>query len=286
MALGAVASLPVAFHNSGSFPVAAALTPFVVGALLFTGEPAWHRLRNERVARLLLLFLIFGAISLPLGPLVFHKLEGLRSYAYQLALVLNFAAGFLVIRSWDDVKDFMRGFVAASGLIATGLTIYLLKAGILFDVHSFHASEALTAVYGWPNGYAVALAVALVMCVYLIATAESTVMRRAFWVLGAGLAACMLLTFSKTGWVVFAFAAWLLWIRYWRPWQITAVASAILILLLTLYVFSNDSFRTQLYTVGTLQERYLIIASVFRYVSPLLFLSGSGGVNIEPLLAP
>lgn len=285
VALGAAAALPLAVRFHGAWPVAAVLTPIVVVALLATGERDWRELWRDRVTRLLLAFLVVTALSLPVGLLVFHNLEGVRSFGFQVALVLNFAAGFLLLRRVDDVRPFLGGFVVMSGVAAIAISLYLLPAGILERVHAFHATTALTAVYGWPNSYGVLLAVALVMCLYLRSTVDTTLWRRVYVVLAAGLALCLVLTFSKTGWVVFGVAAWLLWIRHWPRRRIGALVAAAAVGGVVLYFVTNESFHMQVYTLRTLGIRFLIVGSVLRYVNPLYLVFGSGSENLDALLA-
>jgi O-antigen ligase len=177
-------------------------------------------------------------------------------------------------------------FVASIGVVALFLDAYLLQAGILASVHSFHNSRFISSlVYGWPNTFSVLLAVALILCGYVIASADNTNLRRVYAVLAIGLAACILLTFSKTGWVALAVAIWLLWMRFWR-WRYQAlVLAAIAVIATVLLVVGNTSFRIQVFTIGTLQERLQITVDVFRYVNPLVILGGSGSQNLETLLA-
>ena len=261
--------------------------PFLVGALVLTGPKEWVVLRRDAVARLLLAFLFVSALSLPIGIVIFHNLLGPRSFVYQLALMLNFAAGYLILRRLDDVDLLIRGFVASIGAIALFLSIYLLQAGILGSVHSFHNSDALkNAVYGWPNGFSVVIAVGLVMCLYVIATVDGRLVRRAYAVLAIGLSACLILAFSKTGWLVMAIALWLLWLRFWSIRRQLLLLAGAVVASLVLLLASNESFRMQVFTLGTVDERLRFVAIVFRHVNPIILLTGSGSQSLEALLAP
>jgi putative inorganic carbon (HCO3(-)) transporter len=243
-------------------------------------------LRQDWVARLLLAFVVVGALSLPIGIAMFHNMAGPRSFVYQVALLLNFVTGYLILRKLEDVDLFIRAFVASIGAMALPLSIYLLQAGILEDVHGFHNSDALKAsIYGWPNGFSILVVVAFVMCLYVISTATTRLVRRAYLVLAVGLGACVILTFSKTGWVALAIALWPLWLRRWSLWrQLLLVAG----LAATLFVLQgvNGNFRDTIFTVGTGLERVRILVVVLRHMNPIILLTGSGSQNVQALLAP
>jgi O-antigen ligase len=290
VALGAGAALPFSLPAPGGrnsvVPLDLVIWPFLVAALVLTGDREWKGLRRDPIARLLAAFLGVSAVSLPFGVVAYHNGEGLVSFAYQVLIVCNFAAGFLVLRRIADVQLLTMAFVASIGVVALFLDAYLLQAGILASAHTFHNSRFISSlVYGWPNTFSVLVAVALILCAYVIASTDSTNLKRAYAVLAIGLAACILLTFSKTGWVALAVATWLLWMRFWR-WRYQAlVLAAIVVIGALLLVVGNTSFRIQVFTIGTLQERLQITVDVFRYVNPLVILGGSGSQNLETLLA-
>jgi len=286
LALGAVVALPYAVRAHGAWPVGALVIPLAAVAIVLSGPQPWRELWRDRVTRLLLAFLVVTALSLPVGLLVFHNSQGLRSYAYQVALVLNFAAGFLILRRRDDIEMFIRGYVAVAAVAAAALALYLLQAGILQNAHSFHGSASLDAtIYGWPNSFSVLLSVALVLCLYVVSTTEIRWLRRAYIAAAVALAACLVLTFSKTGWVVFGVAAWMLWVRYWKRTYIAALIALAIVGGVVLYLVTNESFHMQVFTLRTLGERFLILGSVLRYVNPLVLLFGSGSLNLDTLLA-
>jgi O-antigen ligase len=291
VALGA--GLPITFavealgFRTGHIAIDIFVWPFLVGALVLTGPKVWLGLRRDTVARILLAFTVVSALSLPIGIAIYHNIVGARSFGYQVALMLNFAAGYLILRRLDDVDLFIRAFVASIGAIALLLSIYLLQAGVLGSVHSFHNSDALkTAIYGWPNGFSVLIAAALVMCLYVIATVDSRLVRRAYTALAIGLTACLILTFSKTGWLVMVIALWLLWLRFWSTRRQLLLLAGVVVSSLALLFVSNESFRMQVFTLGTVDERLRFVAIVFRHVNPVILLTGSGSQSFEALLAP
>ena len=237
------------------------------------------------VGRLLLVFLFVSALSLPIGLVLTHNSNGPRSYVYQVALMLNFGVGYLILRRLDDIDLFFRTFVATVGVISIPLSIGLLQAGILYDVHWFHNSTDLrTAIYGWPNGFSILVVVAMVMCLRIISTATSRLVRRAYVVLAIGLGLCLILTFSKTGWVALAIAIWLLALRKWSVWrQLLLLAGGAA----TLFVLErvNGSFRDTVFTLGTLEERLRFLVLVLSRIKPILLLTGAGSQSLETLLA-
>ena len=280
-------AVPSLGFRTGHIAIGLFVWPFLVGALVLTGPKEWVALRRDVVARLLLAFVIVSALSLPIGIAIYHNLVGPRSFAYQVALMLNFATGYLILRRLDDVDLLIGGFVASIGAIALLVSIYLLQAGVLGSVHSFHNSDALkTAIYGWPNGFSVLIAVALVMCLYVVATVDRRMMRRAYTALAIGLSACLILTFSKTGWLVTAIALWLLWLRFWSIRRQLLLLAGVVVASLVLLFASNESFLMQVFTLGTVDERLRFVAIVFRHVNPLILLTGSGSQSLEALLAP
>ena len=288
--LGAGITLPFAVpqprSTTGDVPVDLAIWPIVVIVLVLTGNHEWVALRRDPLARLLLAFMIVGALSIPIGVMAFHNSAGVRSYVYGVGIISNFAAGYLILRDIDDLEIFMRAFVGSIGVISIGLNGYLLSQGILRSVHEFHNSHFFSAlVYGWPNAFSVVLAVALIMAIHVIVAAGSTWVRRAYVVLAISLGACLILTFSKTGWAALALASWFLFLRTWS-WkrQLTLIA-VIAVLGVILYFLSNNSFRTQVFTIETLTERLVIVVDVFRYTDPLYLIIGSGSQSLETLLA-
>jgi lipopolysaccharide/colanic/teichoic acid biosynthesis glycosyltransferase len=288
-ALGAGLPLPYALHlpgNSSSYvAIDLVIWPVVAGALVLVSPKDWRRLWHDTAARLLLAWVVVGALSVPFGVLVYHSLSGLVSYAYLVVILLNFAVGLVALRSVDDVNALIRGFVASLGVVALLLSAYLIYAGALERVHIIHNSPALRAfVYGWPNGFAVLLAVALVMCLYVISTFRRGTFRWFYTVMALGIGACLLLTFSKTGWVALLVALWLLYLRFWRlRYQLLllgAIASVIVVLSLT-----NESFNKQIFTLATLSERVSFLLVVLKDVNPLTLVFGSGSQSVETLLA-
>jgi hypothetical protein len=280
-------AIPVPESRTGHVPVDTLIWPVAIVILLVISPHEWAILRRDRLARLVLAFLAVSALSLPVGLIVFHNLDGLRSYGYQVVLMANLVAGYLFLRSLGDVELLLKSFVAATGVVAIALAGYLLRAGILASVHAFHNDLALiNTVYGWPNAFSVLLSSALVMGLYVISTARTRSERIAFAVLTAGIAVCSLLTFSKTGWVALALALWLLWLRSWRVyWQLLLLAGLFVAGVVVLH-YANESLRTQLFTLGTLNERVLILANVLRDVHPLILIFGSGSESVQTLLIP
>ncbi len=290
VALAAGLPIPYAVRllgsRSGAYAVDLVIWAVVVVILVLTGSKEWKGLRHDRVAWLLLAYAIISALSLPIGIIAYHNLEGVRSFAYQLVLISNFAVGYLILRDIDDIELLVRSFVASVGVISTALAAYLLRAGILGSVHEFHNSQAIrSTVYGWPNYFSVLVAVAFVMCLYVITTSTG-LWRRVYIGLGIGMAACEVLTFSKTGWAVLAVAAWLLWVRFWAFRRQLLVWTALMAGLAVLLITMNDSFRRQVYTLGTLDERLRFTVVVFQKVNPLVLLAGSGSQAIDTLMAP
>ncbi len=286
--LGAGLPIPYAlpWGSQASISVGLFIWAVVVVVLVVTGPKEWTRLREDWAARLLLAFAVVGALSLPIGIAMFHNLDGPRSFVYQVALLLNFATGYLILRKLDDVDLFIRAFVASIGVMALPLSIYLLRAGILEDVHGFHNSDALkAAIYGWPNGFSILIVVALVMCLYVISTATTRPVRGAYFVFAIGLSACVILTFSKTGWVALAIALWPLRLRLWSVWrQLVLVAGVAAILFVLEQV--NSNFGETIVNLGTFLERLRIGAIVLRHINPIILLTGSGSQNVQAFLAP
>jgi O-antigen ligase len=290
VALGAGLPIPYAFHlpgDSSSYVAVDLLVwPVLVGILILISVKEWARLRHDRVARLLVAFVAVSAISVPFGVIVYHRLGGALSFAYQVAILLNFVVGYLVLREVGDVDLLIRSFVASIGSIALALSIYLLPAGVLQSAHFFHNDPALRAlVYGWPNGFAVLLAVAFVMGLYVISTATTRLMRGAYVVLAIGLGVCAILTFSKTGWVALAVALWILWLRYWSFRRQLLVVAGLVVVGVVLVVSTDESFHKQVFTMATLQERLLFVVAALHYVNPLVLVAGSGSQSVEMLLA-
>ena len=286
--LGAGLPIPYALPWPGSQgSIAAGLLIWVVlvPILIITGPKEWTLLRRDVVGRLLLVFLFVSALSLPIGLVLTHNSNGPRSYVYQVALMLNFGVGYLILRRLDDIDLFFRTFVATIGVVSIPLSIGLLQAGILEDVHWFHNSIDLRAtIYGWPNGFSILVALALVMCLRIISTATTRLVRWAYVVLATGLSACLILTFSKTGWVALAAALWLLALRKWSVWrQVLLLAGAAA----TLFVLErvNGSFRDTIFTLSTLEERLRFLVLVLQRIKPILLLTGSGSQSLETLLA-
>ena len=291
MVLGAGLPLPFALPSrggaSGSISVDLVIWPLVVSALVLGGSREWTGLRRDIIGRVLLAFVIVSAASLPIGFALYHNLDGPRSFAYQVALMLNFAVGYLILRTIDDIDLLVRAFTASIGVISLALSIYLLQAGILGNVHFFHNSDALAAtIYGWPNGFSILLAAALALSLYVFSNANTSLMRAAYIGCAISLAACLVLTFSKTGWVAVAVALWLLWLRFWsfrrQLLLLAGVVAAFVILLLA----SNESFRMQVFTLGTLEVRLRFVAVVIRHVNPLILLTGSGSQSLDALTQP
>jgi O-antigen ligase len=123
------------------------------------------------------------------------------------------------------------------------------------------------------------------MCLYLIASSTGN-WRRAYICLGIGMAACEVLTFSKTGWAVLALALWFLWIRRWGLMRQLMVVGGLVVAAVVLYLTANDSFKMQVFTFGTLDERLRFMGVVFQKVNPLILLAGSGSQSVDTLLAP
>jgi O-antigen ligase len=119
-----------------------------------------------------------------------------------------------------------------------------------------------------------------------VITTSTGLWRRVYIGLGIGMAACEVLTFSKTGWAVLAVAAWLLWVRFWAFRRQLLVWTALMAGLAVLLITMNDSFRRQVYTLGTLDERLRFTVVVFQKVNPLVLLAGSGSQAIDTLMAP
>jgi O-Antigen ligase len=288
VALGAGAALPfgVRLPSTGTLPVDVLVWPVLVVALVLTGNREWAGLRRDNVARLLAGYIIASAASLPIGIITFHNTTGVRSFLYGAVIVANFAAGYLIFRSLDDLKLLVRAYVVSIGAFSLGMDVYLLQSGALVNPHSFHNSLfIIAAIYGWPNAFSVLVAVGLVMAVHLLTSATGRERIAFYAVLTASLAACLILTFSKTGWVCAAVAAWLLVFRFWSGRRQLAAVGGLLTAGVVLYFVGNESLRTQLFTVETLTERFRIVADVFRYVNPLYFLVGSGSQSLETLLA-
>jgi O-antigen ligase len=291
VALGAGLPIPYAVPwlgaGTGSLSVDLFVWPLLVGALVLTGSREWVGLRRDVVARLLLAFLIVSALSLPIGMVLYNKLDGPKSFAFQVVLMLNFGAGYLILRTLGDIDLLIRAFVASIGAFSLALSIYLLQAGILGSVHSFHNSSSLmTAIYGWPNGISVLAVVGLVMCMYVIATAKGRLVRGAYLVFAIGLGTCLILTFSKTGWVAVAVALWLLWLRFWTIRRQVLLLAGVAAALAVLLYAANASFRMQIYTIGTLEVRLRFVAVVLDRINPLILLTGSGSQSLVTLTRP
>ena len=212
--VGAGLPIPYAFRlpgsKSGGIAIGIVIWAAAAAVLALTGSTEWARLRRDSVGRMLLAFAIVGALSLPIGVIAYHNFEGLRSFAYQVAIIANFAVGYMVLRKVDDMQLFVRAFVASVGAVGIALALYLLQAGIIRDVHLFHNSGAIrSAVYGWPNYFSVLLAFALVMCLYVFSTTAGF-LRGVYAALGIGIGVCLVLTFSKTGWLALVPGLWLI----------------------------------------------------------------------------
>jgi hypothetical protein len=277
-------AVPWLGSGSGSLSVDLFIWPFVVGALVLTGSREWSGLRRDLVQRLLAAFVLVSALSLPIGIALYHNIDGPRSFAFQVALLLNFPAGYLILRTLDDIDLFIRAFVASIGVVSIALSVYLLQAGILESVHSFHNSSALRdAIYGWPNGFSVLAVVGLVMSVYVIATAQTRLVRGAYLALAIGLGASLILTFSKTGWVAVAVALWLLWLRFWSVRRQLLLLAGVAAVGVVLLIVANDSFRMQVFTLATLRVRFQFVAVVLQRVNPLVLLAGSGSQSVATL---
>jgi O-Antigen ligase len=288
--LGAGIPIPYAVRlpgtESGGYAVGLIIWAAVVAILALTGPKEWTGLRRDRVARLLLAFVVVSALSLPIGYIAYHNFDGVRSFAYQFVLLVNFAAGYLILRKVEDIELLLRAFVASIGAISSALAVYLLQAGVLESVHAFHNSDAIrSALYGWPNYFSVLLAFAFVMCLYVISISTGLV-RRINVGLGIGIAACEVLTFSKTGWVVLALALWLLWVRFWSIRRQLLLLGGLVAAGLLLLFTANDSFKMQIFTLATLDERLRFLAVVLQKVNPLMLLTGSGSQGVDTLLAP
>lgn len=299
--LGAGLPIPYAFHPPGDSSSYVAINlliwPVVAGGLVLTGHLERARLQRDLVARLLLAFVVISAVTVPFGLLTYHRWSGPVSFSYQVLILLNFVVGYLVLRGLEDIELLIRAFVASIGAVALPLAIYLLYAGSLEKVHLVHNSSALRSfVYGWPNGFAVLLAVSFVMCLYVISTAGNRLVRRIYVLLGIALGACLILTFSKTGWVAVVLALWLLYLRFWTVRrQLLLLAGAVLSGTVLLFAHdlrrtaidfvSNESFRMQVFTLDTLLERFRFLLVVLRDVNLLTIITGSGSQSVETLLA-
>ena len=287
--LAAGLPVPYAFHlpgESASYVAVDLLVwPVLAGAPILLGVKEWGGFRHDRVARLLVAFVAVSAISVPFGVIVYHGLGGARSFAYEVAILLNFVVGYFVLRNIDDIGLLIKAFVASIGTIAVLLSLYLLLTGAAGDVHIVHNSPALRSfVYGWPNGFAVLLAVGIVMCLYVISTTSSSIARGIYIVFGIGLAACIILTFSKTGWVALLVALWLLFLRFWRL-RYQALLLAAIVLSIAIISALNQSFRISIFQLNTFTERILFLVVVLRNVNPLALIAGSGSQTVETLLA-
>ena len=288
-AIGAGLPLPFAFPipgmATGRVPIGAIFLPFLGLALLVLGSREWAVLRRDRVAALLLAFAIVSSFSLPIGVMAYGNLNGIRSYVYQLVLLFNFVLGYFALRKVEDVKLFMRGFVASLALVSTVLTGYLIAAGNLVDPHTFHNSDALrAAISGWPNGFAVLITVAFIMALY-VTTITSGWMRRTYIGAAVMLAACELLTFSKTGWIAAAIALWLIYLRYWNLRLQLAIVVGLALAFIGFFYVANPSFKEQIYTLGTLAIRVQFLAVVLTHVNPFILIIGSGSQSVETLMA-
>ena len=291
MVLGAGLPLPFALPlrggASGSISVDLVIWPLVAGAVVLSGSREWAGLRRDSIGRLLLAFVVVSAASLPIGFALYHNIDGARSFAYQVALLLNFAVGYLILRTIEDVDLLIRAFTASIGVISLATSIYLLQAGILWNVHFFHNSDALAAtIYGWPNGFSILLAAALVLSLYAFSNAKTRLMGATYIGCAISLAACLVLTFSKTGWVAVAVALWLLWLRFWSFRRQLLLLSGIVAAFVVLLLASNESFRMQVFTLGTLEVRLRFVAIVISHVNPLILVTGSGSQSLDTLTQP
>jgi hypothetical protein len=286
---GAALPLPFAYPvpgtGAGRVPIDVLFLPVLGIGFLLLGSREWALLRRDRLARLLLAFVVVSSISLPFGVLTFGNFNGIRSYLYQVIILFNFVLGYLALRKLADIDLFVRSFVASLGVVATVLTAFLLWAGVLTNVHSFHNSDALRgAISGWPNGFAVLLAVAFIMCLYVISASQGRT-RQIYIGFGVVLALCEVLTFSKTGWVAVAIALWLLYLRYWKIRVQIAIVMVLAIGFIGLFFISNDSFKQQIYTLGTLAIRVQFLGAVATRVNPWTLVVGSGSQSVEALMA-
>lgn len=288
--LGAGLPIPYALHlrgdSSNYVAVDLLLWPIVAGTLVITSREKWWLLYRDAVGALLLTFVVISAVSVPIGYLVFRSSSGVLSFGYELLILSNFAVGFAALRRDEDLDLLVRSFVISLGTIASALSIYLLAVGEIGRVHVVHNSPALRAlIYGWPNGFAVLVVVGLVMGLYLVSKSSTRGSRILYGALVGGLGLCLLLTVSKTGWVVAALAAWLLWIRFWSVGRQLALLAVIAIGGLVLYFAGNESIRMQIFTLDTLTERLKFLILVVRDVNPLVLLFGSGSQNVETVMA-
>jgi len=287
--IGAVLPLPFAFPipgmATGRVPIDALFLPFLGVALLIVSSREWAVLRRDRVAALLLSFAIVSSFSLPVGVMTYGNINGIRSYGYQVVLLLNFVLGYLALRKVDDIKLFVRGFVASLAIVATVLTGYLVAAGNLVDPHTFHNSDTLrAAISGWPNGFAVLITVAFIMALYVTTTTTGW-MRRIYIGAAVMLAICEVLTFSKTGWIAIAIALWLIYLRYWKVRLQIAIVVALALAFIGFFFVANSSFKEQIYTLGTVAIRVQFLAVVLTRVNPLTLIIGSGSQSVETLMA-
>lgn len=288
--LGAGLPVPYALHlrgdSSNYVAVDLLLWPIVAGALVITSREKWWLLYRDALGALLLTFVLISAVSVPIGYLVFRSSSGALSFAYELLILSNFAVGYAALRRDEDLDLFVRSCVISLGTIASVLSVYLLAVGEIGRVHVVHNSPALRGlIYGWPNGFAVLLVVGLVMGLYLVAKSSTRASRIFYGVLVGGLGLCVLLTVSKTGWVVAALAAWLLWLRFWSVGRQLTLLAVIAIGGLVLYFAGNESVRMQIFTLDTLTERLKFLILVVRDVNPLVLLFGSGSQNVETVMA-
>jgi O-antigen ligase len=288
--LGAGLPIPLAFpvpHTGSTYvDVDLVVWPVLVAALLVVSPKEWSILRHDLVARLLIAFLAVSALSVPFGAIAYHNLSGVWSFGYFVLILCNFGVGYLVLRTVEDVDLLIRSFVAPIGVISLPMTVYLLQAGILERVHQFHNSTAIrSTVYGWPNAYSVLLAIGLVLSLYVCTTAATRLVRRIYVVFAIGITACLILTFSKTGWVALAVALWFLWLRFWSVKRAAVVVAALVVAGIVLFLASNESFRMQVFTIETVGERLQFFAIVLRDVNPLILLTGSGSQSVELLMA-
>jgi lipopolysaccharide/colanic/teichoic acid biosynthesis glycosyltransferase len=289
VALGAGLPVPYALHLPGDSASYVAIDivvwPVIAGALVLTSPREWRGLQRDTVTRLLIAFVAVAAISVPFGFLAYHALSGPVSFAYQVVILLNFVIGYWALREVADIELLVRGFVISAGVIALLLSLYLLYAGGLEKVHVIHNSPALRSfIYGWPNGFAVLLDVAFVMCLYFIQTASSRVPRVLYLLVATGLGACIALTFSKTGWVALLVALWLLFLRFWSVRRQLLLLGSLLSGIAILSAL-NESFRKQVFTLDTLAERVRFLGVVLHDLNPITLLAGSGSLNVETLLA-
>ena len=288
--LGAGLPIPYALHlrgdSSNYVAVDLLLWPIVAGTLVITSREKWWLLYRDAVGVLLLTFVVISALTVPVGYLVYHSSSGALSFAYELLILSNFVVGFAALKRDQDLELLVRSFVISLGTIASVLSIYLLLVGEIGRVHVIHNSPALRAlIYGWPNGFAVLLVVGLVMAVYLVSKSTTHAERIFYGALVGGLGLCVLLTVSKTGWVAAVLAAWLLWIRFWRPERQLALIGVIAIAAVSLLLVGNASVRQQIFTLDTLNERLQFLLLVIRDVNPLVLLFGSGSQNVETVMA-